>query len=49
MGEVYLAEGTRLGRNRALKLLPTSFHYGRERRERFLQEARAARMQAQIC
>jgi len=44
MGEVYLAEDTRLGRKVALKLLPASFHYDAERRERFLQEARAASM-----
>ena len=44
MGEVYLAEDTRLGRKVALKLLPASFHYDTERRERFLQEARAASM-----
>jgi len=44
MGEVYLAEDTRLGRKVALKLLPASFHYDTDRRERFLQEARAASM-----
>lgn len=42
MGEVYLAEDTRLGRKVALKLLPASFHYDAERHERFLREARAA-------
>src|SRR5215471_9522058 len=44
MGEVYLAKDTRLGRKVALKLLPASFHYDAERRERFQQEARAASM-----
>src|SRR5262245_21739731 len=44
MGEVYLAEDTRLGRKVALKLLPASFHYDTERRERFLQEARPTSM-----
>jgi serine/threonine protein kinase/tetratricopeptide (TPR) repeat protein len=44
MGEVYLAEDTRLGRKVALKLLPASFHYDTERQKRFLQEARAASM-----
>ncbi len=42
MGEVYLAEDTRLGRKVALKLLPDSYQYDPERRERFLREARAA-------
>jgi serine/threonine protein kinase/tetratricopeptide (TPR) repeat protein len=42
MGEVYLVEDTRLGRRVALKLLPASFQYDAERRERFLREARAA-------
>ena len=42
MGEVYLAEDTRLGRKLALKLLPDSYRYDPERRERFLREARAA-------
>ncbi len=42
MGEVYLAEDTRLGRKVALKLLPASYQYDPERRERFVREARAA-------
>src|SRR5215831_6352311 len=42
MGEVYLAEDTRLGRKVALKLLPRKFTQDRERALRFQQEARAA-------
>jgi len=42
MGEVYLAEDTRLGRLVALKFLPASYQYDEERRTRFLKEARAA-------
>ncbi len=42
MGEVYLAEDTRLGRLVALKFLPASYQYDSERRTRFLHEARAA-------
>src|SRR5262245_32883381 len=42
MGEVYLAEDTRLGRQVALKFLPASYEYDPERRSRFLREARAA-------
>jgi serine/threonine protein kinase len=42
MGEVYLAEDTRLGRRVALKLLPTAFSQNPERVRRFEQEARAA-------
>ena len=44
MGEVYLAEDTRLGRQVALKFLPDSFQYDEDRRSRFLKEARAASM-----
>ncbi len=42
MGEVYLAEDTRLGREVTLKFLPASYRYDLDRRERFLREARAA-------
>ncbi len=42
MGEVYLAEDTKLGRNVALKFLPASYQYDPDRRERFVTEARAA-------
>jgi serine/threonine protein kinase len=42
MGEVYLAEDTRLGRKVALKLLPQKFTQDHERALRFQQEARAA-------
>ncbi len=41
MGEVYLAEDTKLGRKIALKLLPPQFATDSERQERFKQEARA--------
>src|SRR5262249_32663079 len=41
MGEVYLAEDTKLGRKVALKLLPLEFTQDRERISRFEQEARA--------
>src|SRR5262245_11218930 len=42
MGEVYLAEDTRLGRKIALKLLPIKFAADAERVRRFVQEAKAA-------
>src|SRR5258706_8659172 len=42
MGEVYLAEDTRLGRKVALKTLPSQFTNDKERLRRFQQEARAA-------
>jgi predicted ATPase/predicted Ser/Thr protein kinase len=42
MGEVYLAEDTRLGRKVAIKLLPPQFTADAERVRRFEREARAA-------
>jgi len=42
MGDVYLAEDTRLGRKVALKLLPEQFTKDEDRVRRFEQEARAA-------
>jgi len=42
MGEVYLAEDTKLGRKVALKTLPTDFTNDKERLRRFQHEARAA-------
>ncbi|HET6891886.1 MAG TPA: protein kinase, partial [Pyrinomonadaceae bacterium] len=42
MGEVYLAEDTRLGRKIAVKVLPSAFVKDDERVQRFQQEARAA-------
>ena len=42
MGEVYLAEDTRLGRRVALKLLSAAFTNDDDRMRRFMQEARAA-------
>src|SRR5215208_153456 len=42
MGEVYLAEDTRLGRKVALKLLPAYFTKNADRVRRFQQEARSA-------
>ena len=42
MGEVYLAQDSKLGRKVALKLLPASFTQVQERVRRFEQEARAA-------
>ncbi|MBS1808707.1 MAG: protein kinase [Acidobacteria bacterium] len=42
MGEVWLAEDTRLDRQVALKLLPAAFTQDAERVRRFIQEAKAA-------
>ena len=42
MGEVYLAEDTRLERTVALKILPLDLASDKERMRRFVQEARAA-------
>jgi hypothetical protein len=42
MGEVYLAEDTRLGRKVALKLLPAQFTQDADRSRRFERKARAA-------
>ncbi len=42
MGDVYLAEDTKLGRKIALKVLPPEFAESEERRARFVREARAA-------
>jgi serine/threonine protein kinase len=42
MGNVYLAEDPRLGRNLAIKLLPPELDRDAERRDRFISEAKAA-------
>jgi serine/threonine protein kinase len=42
MGEVYLAQDTRLARPVALKILPASFVFDEDRLQRFQREARAA-------
>ncbi|HYV05923.1 MAG TPA: serine/threonine-protein kinase, partial [Blastocatellia bacterium] len=42
MGEVYLAQDSRLGRKVALKILPESFSHDQDRVARFKQEAKAA-------
>ena len=42
MGEVYLAEHTRLDRKVAVKLLPAEFTRDADRVRRFMQEAKAA-------
>src|SRR5712671_5552357 len=42
MGEVYLAEDTKLDRKVALKILPAELASNRDRMERFVREAKAA-------
>ena len=42
MGEVYLAEDTKLNRKVALKVLPADVAANRDRMERFVQEAQTA-------
>src|SRR5438445_11187971 len=42
MGEVYLAEDTKLGRKAALKILPPGVASNEDRMRRFVQEAKAA-------
>src|SRR4051794_16832292 len=42
MGEVYLAEDTKLGRKVALKVLPAEVAANEDRMRRFVQEAKAA-------
>src|SRR5256884_3490789 len=42
MGEVYLAEDTRLNRKVALKILPADLAANQDRMRRFIQEAQAA-------
>src|SRR2546425_6430622 len=42
MGEVYLAQDTKLDRKVALKILPAEFASNRDRMERFVREAKSA-------
>ena len=42
MGEVFLGEDGRLGRQAAIKILPSELCESAERRQRFLEEARSA-------
>src|SRR3954465_15460434 len=42
MGEVYLADDTRLGRRGALKVLPAEVAANQDRMRRFVQEAKSA-------
>src|SRR5918911_2226703 len=42
MGEVYLAEDTKLDRRVALKILPAEFAADKERMSRFVREAKSA-------
>jgi eukaryotic-like serine/threonine-protein kinase len=43
MGEVYLARDVEIGRDVALKVLPSTFSSDKDRLQRFQQEACAAR------
>jgi serine/threonine protein kinase len=49
MGEVYLAEITRLDRKVALKLLPAEFTKNEDRLRRLEQEARAAALSGDVA
>src|SRR5690349_11710302 len=42
MGEVYLAEDTKLDRKVALKILPSEFASDKDRRARFVRQAKSA-------
>ena len=44
MGEVFLAQDTRLDRQVALKILPTEFAADKDRMNRFVRQAKSAAM-----